>query len=188
MWESLRVIFIFRCPLGAISKACGKGGKHVLSFSGLSTYRHFLRPLCQPSVLRGQPQPLKEFRFGLLHPPGCVCIADGRGDSFQRVHAQSIAQVLCWFLQQRQGFQRGLVALVTDALAAFLVDVHIGLSAGTMVVQIWMCAVKVGAFQQEFVLPGNWFVPPGNNRSSSRGNEAVGAFGVKGRLSDSVSM
>ena len=51
-----------------------------------------------------------------------------------------------------------------------------------------MCAVKVGAFQQEFVLPGNWFVPPGNNRSSSRGNEAVGAFGVKGRLSDSVSM
>ena len=51
-----------------------------------------------------------------------------------------------------------------------------------------VCAVKVGAFQQEFVLPGNWFVPPGNNRSSSRGNEAVGAFGVKGRLSDSVSM
>ncbi len=64
MWESLRNIFIFRCSLGAISKGCGKGGKHVLSFSGLSTSRHFLGPFLQASILRGQPQPLKEFRFG----------------------------------------------------------------------------------------------------------------------------
>jgi hypothetical protein len=50
------------------------------------------------------------------------------------------------------------------------------------------CAVKVGAFQWEIEPPGNWFVPPGNNRSGSGGNKAVGAFDVKGRLSGSVSM
>ena len=126
MWESLRNIFMFRCSLGAISKGCGKGGKHVLSFSGLSTCRHFLRPLSQPSILRGQPQPLKEFRFGLLHPPRRVGIADGGGDPLQRVHAQSLAQVLCRFVQQRQGFQRSLIALVTYTLASFLVHEFTG--------------------------------------------------------------
>ena len=165
-----------------------EGRKTAPSFSGLSINRHSLRPLSQASVLRGQPQLLKEFRFGVLHPSRRIGIADGCGDPFQRVDTQSIAQVLCRFLQQRQSLQRGLVALVTDALPAFFVDLHVRLGTRAMVVQIWMCAVKVGAFQQEFVLPGNWFVPPGNNRSSSRGNEAVGAFGVKGRLSDSVSM
>jgi hypothetical protein len=49
--------------------------------------------------------------FGLLHASGFVCIADGCGDSIQRIHTQSIAQVLCWFVQQRQGFQRGLCRL-----------------------------------------------------------------------------
>jgi hypothetical protein len=38
------------------------------------------------------------------------------------------------------------------------------------------------------VPPGSWFVPPGNNRSSGRGNEAAEAFGVEGRKGDSVSM
>ena len=38
------------------------------------------------------------------------------------------------------------------------------------------------------VPPGNWFAPPGSNRSGSGGNEAVGAFGVKGRLGDSASV
>jgi hypothetical protein len=38
------------------------------------------------------------------------------------------------------------------------------------------------------VPPGNWFVPPGNNRSSGRGNEAAEAFGAEGRKGDSVSM
>jgi hypothetical protein len=42
MWESLRMIFISRCAVLAISKVCGKGGKHALWFSGLSTNRHFL--------------------------------------------------------------------------------------------------------------------------------------------------
>src|ERR1035438_1399763 len=41
MWKSLRTIFIFRYSFRAISKVCGKGGKHVLSFSGLSTDRLF---------------------------------------------------------------------------------------------------------------------------------------------------
>jgi hypothetical protein len=29
--------------------------------------------------------------------------------------------------------------------------------------------------------PGNWFAPPGSNRSGSGGNKTVGAFDVKGR-------
>jgi hypothetical protein len=50
------------------------------------------------------------------------------------------------------------------------------------------CAVKAGAFQWKIDPPGNWFVPPGNNRSGGGGNKAVGAFDVKGRFSGSVSM
>src|SRR6202040_1676668 len=42
--------------------------------------------------------------------------------------------------------------------------------------------------QRVEVPPGNWFVPPGNNRSSGRGNEAAEAFGAEGRKGDSVSM
>ena len=30
--------------------------------------------------------------------------------------------------------------------------------------------------------PGNWFAPPGSNRSSSGGNEAAEASGVEGRF------
>ena len=51
-----------------------------------------------------------------------------------------------------------------------------------------MCAVKAGAFQRGIDPPGNWFVPPGNNRSGGGGNEVVGAFDAKGRSSGSVSM
>jgi hypothetical protein len=47
---------------------------------------------------------------------------------------------------------------------------------------------EAGAFQREVVPPGNWFVPPGNNRSGGRGNKVVGAFDAKGRSSGSVSM
>ena len=36
--------------------------------------------------------------------------------------------------------------------------------------------------------PGNWFAPPGSNRSGGEGNEAVGASGVEGRLGDLASM
>src|SRR5215813_10339176 len=36
--------------------------------------------------------------------------------------------------------------------------------------------------------PGNWFAPPGNNRSGGEGNETVGAFGVEGHVGDSVSV
>jgi hypothetical protein len=51
-----------------------------------------------------------------------------------------------------------------------------------------MCAVKAGAFQRGIDPPGNWFVPPGNNRSDGGGNKAVGAFDAKSCLSSSVSM
>jgi hypothetical protein len=63
-----------------------EGRKTASSFSGLSIDRHFLSPFRWPSILRGQPQPLKEFGFCLLHPPRRIGIADGRGDPFQRVH------------------------------------------------------------------------------------------------------
>jgi hypothetical protein len=36
--------------------------------------------------------------------------------------------------------------------------------------------------------PGNWFAPPGNNRSGGEANQAVGAFGVEGHVGDSVSL
>ena len=32
------------------------------------------------------------------------------------------------------------------------------------------------------LLPGNWFAPPGSNRSGGGGNKPVGAFDGKGRL------
>ncbi|MGA7245700.1 MAG: hypothetical protein WBX19_21135 [Terracidiphilus sp.] len=32
--------------------------------------------------------------------------------------------------------------------------------------------------------PGNWFAPPGSNRSSSGGNETAEAFDLKGRVGD----
>jgi len=36
--------------------------------------------------------------------------------------------------------------------------------------------------------PGNWFAPPGSNRSSSGGNEAAEASGVEGRVGDLASL
>src|ERR1035438_792509 len=145
MWESLRMIFVSRCTFRAISKVCGKGGKQALSFSGLSINRHFLGPLSQPPVLRGQPQPLKEFGFCLLHAARGIGVTDGCRDALQSVDAQPLAQGLCWCFQQRQGLQRSQIAFVTDALAPFLVDLHVRLRTGTMVVQIWIqvLAIKV---------------------------------------------
>ena len=43
------------------------------------------------------------------------------------------------------------------------------------------CAVKGAGLQRVQLPPGNWFAPPGSNRSGSGGNEAVGAFDGKGR-------
>ena len=36
--------------------------------------------------------------------------------------------------------------------------------------------------------PGNWFAPPGSNRSSSGGNEAAEASGVEGHVGDLASL
>jgi len=46
-------------------------------------------------------------------------------------------------VQQRQGLQRALVALVTDALAALLVDLHVRLSTGPVIVQIGIQVLAV---------------------------------------------
>ena len=43
------------------------------------------------------------------------------------------------------------------------------------------CAVKGAGLQRVQLPPGNWFAPPGSNRSGSGGNEAVGAFDGEGR-------
>ena len=50
------------------------------------------------------------------------------------------------------------------------------------------CAVKGAGQQWVKFPPGNWFAPPGSNRSSRGGNEAAGASGVEGRAGDSASM
>jgi len=42
--------------------------------------------------------------------------------------------------------------------------------------------VKALVYRGLKVPPGNWFAPPGSNRSGSGGNEAAGASGVEGRL------
>jgi len=49
------------------------------------------------------------------------------------------------------------------------------------------CAVKGGGPQRELNPSGNWFAPPGSNRSSGGGNEAAEAFGVEGRIGDLAS-
>ena len=46
------------------------------------------------------------------------------------------------------------------------------------------CAVKRRWSTVGKVPPGNWFAPPGSNRSSSGGNEAAEASDVKGRVGD----
>ena len=51
----------------------------------------------------------------------------------------------------------------------------------------YTCAVKGAGSLRVKVPPGNWFAPPGSNRSGGGGNEAVGASGVKGRFGDSAS-
>jgi L-aspartate oxidase len=43
------------------------------------------------------------------------------------------------------------------------------------------CAVKGAGPQWVQIPPGNWFAPPGSNRSSSGGNETAEASGVEGR-------
>jgi len=50
------------------------------------------------------------------------------------------------------------------------------------------CAVKGGGPQRELNPPGNWFAPPGSNRSRGGGNEAAEDFDVEGRIGDSASM
>ena len=51
------------------------------------------------------------------------------------------------------------------------------------------CAPWKDVGQQWVQVPsGNWFAPPGSNRSSGGGNEAAEAFDVKGRYGDSANV
>jgi hypothetical protein len=50
------------------------------------------------------------------------------------------------------------------------------------------CAVKRRWSTAGRIPPGNWFAPPGSNRSSSGGNEAAEASGVEGRVGDLASL
>jgi hypothetical protein len=54
--------------------------------------------------------------------------------------------------------------------------------AGLLLVTMEWCAVKGAGQQRVQVPPGNWIPPPGSNRSSGGGNEAVGAFEERGRI------
>ena len=50
------------------------------------------------------------------------------------------------------------------------------------------CAVKRRWSTAGKIPPGNWFAPPGSNRSSSGGNEAAEASGVEGHVGDLASL
>jgi hypothetical protein len=63
--------------------------------------------------------------------------------------------------------------------ASLLGQFFIRLAASSTVVTVRR---EMGAGLQRVQLPpGNWFAPPGSNRSGSGGNEAVGAFDGEGR-------
>src|SRR5215469_10545411 len=50
------------------------------------------------------------------------------------------------------------------------------------------CAVKGAGLQRVKVPPGNWFAPPGSNRSGGGGNETAEASDGKGRVGDPASL
>jgi hypothetical protein len=52
----------------------------------------------------------------------------------------------------------------------------------------FQCAVKRRWSTAGKVPPGNWFAPPGSNRSSGGGNETAEASGVEGRVGDMASL
>jgi hypothetical protein len=65
-------------------------------------------------------------------------------------------------------------------------DTHVARSTGCQLAK--QCAVKGAGLQWVKLPPGNWFAPPGSNRSGGEGNQTVGAFGVEGHVGDSVSV
>ncbi len=94
MWESVV----------SISKVYGKAVGSFIPV-GSSMDRHFLRPVCPPPVLRGEPQFLKQFVLGLLHASCRIGVAECSGDAFQGVDAEPLAQILCRLVERQQGFQ-----------------------------------------------------------------------------------
>ena len=112
--------------------------------AGCETRRVLHRPsFPQPSLSRaeffsaaGRPQLLEESAFGLLHALGGFGVADWLRRCVVSGEGESGAQVLCRLRQGQQRLQRGLIAAVEAAFAAFVVDLDLGLGAGPMVVQI----------------------------------------------------
>ena len=125
MWESVL----------SISKVFGKAVGGIFPV-GFSMDRHFLRPLLVPVVLRGEPQSVEQCALCLLHAARRFGIAEGTGDALQGIDAEPLTQELCRLVQRQQGLPRSLVALVTDAFAALVIDLDIRLGARAMVVQI----------------------------------------------------
>ena len=97
-----------------------------------------------PRPLRGWPQGREEPAFRLLHAPGGFGVAAGSRDALQHGRGESGAQVLRRVGQGQQGLQRGLIAAIEAAAAAFLVERDVGLGARTMVVEI---GIEVGGVE-----------------------------------------
>ena len=69
---------------------------------------------------------------------------------------------------------------VRSRLKATIDEVRASLTFACAVKRRWSTAGKIP--------PGNWFAPPGSNRSSSGGNETAEASGVEGRFGDLASL
>src|ERR1019366_4051384 len=98
----------------------------------------FPRPCRSGSQLR------EESAFGMLHTLRGFGVAAGSGDALEDGNRKSGTQVLRGVGQGQQRFQRGLVAVVDVARAAFLVEGEVGLGAGAMVVEI---RIEVGSVE-----------------------------------------
>ena len=61
-------------------------------------------------------------------------------------------------------------------------------SAQVPINSVPVCAVKRRWSTAGVYPPGNWFVPPGSNQSSSGGNETAEASGAEGRKGDLASV
>ena len=81
----------------------------------------------------------------LLHAARGFGVAERGGDVLEGVDAESLAQVPSRLVERQQGFERRLIALVTYTLAPFLVDLHVRLSTGAMIVQVGIQKLPIEA-------------------------------------------
>ena len=86
----------------------------------------------------------EELAFGVLRPLRRCGVTAASGDALQGGWGDPGTQVLRWVRHGQQRFQRGLIAAVDAARAAFLVDHEVGSRAGAMVVEI---GIEVGGLE-----------------------------------------